>query len=47
MYFVDLSGSEPEAAALEEQEALAIQQRLLQDMDEDDIGLDIFKVNLH
>ncbi len=36
---------EASAAALEEKEALAIQQRLAQQLDEGDFGLDIFTVS--
>ncbi len=41
------SDVEASAAALEEQEALAIQQRLAQQLDDADFGLDIFTVSTH
>jgi hypothetical protein len=44
VYRSDLSDSEPEATALEEEEALSIQRRLLQNMDEEDVNLEIFKM---
>ena len=47
-YFTLDYGSDEEASAalLEEKEALAIQQRLAQQLDEGDFGLDIFAVSL-
>ena len=42
----DESGSEPDAAILEEQEALAIQKKMAAQLDDADIGLDMFKVSL-
>ncbi|KAK6188087.1 hypothetical protein SNE40_004347 [Patella caerulea] len=44
--FVDLSGSDDDKkkAILEEKEALVIQKKMVEEMDEDDFGLDEFKV---
>ena len=39
-----MSGSEPDAAILEELEAMAIQKKLAAQLDDHDIGLDMFKV---
>jgi len=46
VFYLDVSGSENEegAAALEEKEALAMQQKIAEELDEQDFGLDIFKV---
>lgn len=46
-YGVDISGSDGEdgAAALEEQEALALQRKMAEKLDEQDFGLDGFKVS--
>lgn len=40
---IDFSGSEPDAALLEEQEALAIQKKMAEQLEDQDFGLDIFK----
>ena len=41
------SGSEPDAAILEEQEALAIQKRMAEQLDDQDVGFDFFKVYIY
>lgn len=48
VYFSDAIGSEDElnAAILEEKEALALQKKMAQDLDEEDFGLEMFAVSV-
>jgi U3 small nucleolar RNA-associated protein 3 len=46
MFFSDFSGSEPGDAELEEEEVRAIQKRMAEQLDDQDFGLDIFKVQV-
>lgn len=41
---LDFEGENYDAALLEEQEALALQRKLAEEIQDDDLGMDIFKV---
>ena len=48
MYFLhaDFSVSEPDEAIMEEQEAIAMQQRLAEQLTEEDFGMEMFTVRV-